>query len=32
VVRDMIAKLDAKIAEVGDIPEHDSAAVLAGLA
>jgi hypothetical protein len=27
----MIAKLDAKIAEVGDIPEHDSAAVLVGL-
>jgi arylsulfatase A-like enzyme len=32
VVRDMIAKLDAKLAEVGDIPEHDTAAVLAGLA
>jgi hypothetical protein len=32
VVRDMIAKLDAKIAEIGDIPEHDTAAVLASLA
>lgn len=31
VVRDMIAKLDAKIAEVGDIPEHDTAAVLGDL-
>jgi hypothetical protein len=32
VVRDMIAKLDAKLAEIGDIPEHDTAAVLADLA
>jgi arylsulfatase A-like enzyme len=28
VFRDMLAKLDAKMAEIGDIPEHDSAAVL----
>ncbi|TMV91873.1 sulfatase [Thioclava sp. BHET1] len=27
----MLAKLDAKQAEIGDIPEHDSAVVLAGL-
>jgi arylsulfatase A-like enzyme len=32
VVRDMIAKLDAKMAEIGDIPLHDSAVVLRGLA
>jgi arylsulfatase A-like enzyme len=27
----MLAKLDAKMAEIGDIPEHDGAAVLASL-
>ncbi len=27
----MLAKLDAKMAEIGDIPEHDSAAVLGTL-
>src|SRR3546814_14122808 len=32
VVRDMIAKLDAKLAVIGDIPAHDTAAVLAELA
>jgi arylsulfatase A-like enzyme len=32
VVRDMIAKLDAKLAEIGDIPAHDTAAVLETLA
>lgn len=32
VFREMLAKLDAKMAEIGDIPEHDSAAVLARLA
>jgi len=31
IVRDMIAKLDAKMAEIGDIPEHETATVLAGL-
>jgi len=31
VLRDMLAKLDAKIAEIGDTPEHDTAAVLAEL-
>jgi len=29
VFRDMLARLDAKMAEIGDIPEHDSAAALA---
>jgi len=28
VFRDMLAKLDAKMVEIGDVPEHDSAAVL----
>lgn len=28
VFRSMLAKLDAKMAEIGDVPEHDSAAVL----
>ncbi|WP_176084691.1 sulfatase [Martelella sp. HB161492] len=28
----MLAKLDAKMAEIGDIPEHDSATVLSALA
>src|SRR5690606_18722013 len=32
VFREMLPKLDAKMAEIGDIPEHDSAAVLARLA
>jgi arylsulfatase A-like enzyme len=32
IVREMLAKLDAKIAEIGDIPEHDSAEVLRDLA
>lgn len=32
VFRQMLAKLDAKMAEIGDVPEHDSAHVLAGLA
>src|SRR3546814_12508920 len=32
IVRDMIAKLDAKLAEIGDIPAHATAAVLAKLA
>ncbi|HEY9553723.1 sulfatase family protein [Allosphingosinicella sp.] len=32
IVHDMIAKLDAKLAEIGDIPAHDTAAVLAELA
>lgn len=27
---DMLRKLDAKMAEIGDLPEHDSAALLAG--
>ena len=31
VVREMIARLDAKMAEIGDIPAHDTAAVLASL-
>lgn len=31
IVRDMIAKLDAKLAEIGDIPEHDTATVLGQL-
>ncbi|WP_192841352.1 sulfatase [Falsirhodobacter sp. alg1] len=29
VFRDMLARLDAKMAEIGDIPEHDSDTVLA---
>lgn len=29
VFADMLAKLDARMAEIGDIPEHDSAAALA---
>jgi Arylsulfatase A and related enzymes len=32
IFRDMLARLDAKMAEIGDLPEHDSAAVLSGLA
>lgn len=32
IFKDMLAKLDAKTAEIGDVPEHDSVAVLAGLA
>ncbi|ODT81196.1 MAG: hypothetical protein ABS76_12145 [Pelagibacterium sp. SCN 64-44] len=32
IFKDMLAKLDAKMAEIGDVPEHDSVAVLAGLA
>lgn len=32
VFRDMLAKLDRRMALIGDIPEHDSAVVLAGLA
>ncbi|MEF2071105.1 sulfatase family protein [Consotaella aegiceratis] len=32
VFRDMLAKLDAKMAEIGDVPEHDSAQALADLA
>lgn len=30
VFRRMLAKLDARMAQIGDIPEHDSAEVLAG--
>ena len=29
VFRSMLAKLDARMAEIGDVPEHDSDAVLA---
>ncbi|WP_226582298.1 sulfatase family protein [Acuticoccus sediminis] len=32
VVRHMLAKLDAKMSEIGDIPAHDSASVLAAIA
>ena len=32
IFRDMLAKLDAKMAEIGDLTEHDSASVLSGLA
>jgi len=28
----MLAKLDARMAALGDVPEHDSAAILARLA
>ena len=31
VFRAMLGKLDAKMAEIGDLPEHDSATALAGL-
>lgn len=31
VFADMLAKLDAKQADIGDMPEHDSRAVLARL-
>ncbi|KAB2532297.1 sulfatase [Salipiger aestuarii] len=32
VFSDMLRRLDEKMAEIGDLPRHDSAAVLAGLA
>lgn len=32
VFRDLLGRLDRKMAEIGDIPAHDSAAVIAGLA
>ncbi len=32
VFREMLAKLDARMTEIGDLPEHDSAEVLAALA
>lgn len=32
VFREMLAKLDARMLEIGDVPEHDSEAVLAELA
>ena len=32
IFRDMLAELDAKMAEIGDVPEHDSATVLSSLA
>jgi len=32
VFRDMLAKLDKRMADIGDLPEHDSAQVLASLA
>lgn len=31
IFKAMLGKLDAKMAEIGDLPEHDSRAVLAGL-